>query len=39
MLGLGLSHSRKAYPRPTVPMEAMVHATMDGAAASVQAHA
>jgi allantoin racemase len=39
MLGLGLTHSRTAYPKPTVPMPDMVHAAMDGAAASVQAHA
>ena len=32
VLGLGLSHSRKAYPKPTVPKPAMVHAMMDGAA-------
>ncbi|MDE0202197.1 MAG: hydantoin racemase, partial [Rhodospirillaceae bacterium] len=32
VLGLGLSHSRKAYPGPTVPKPAMVHAMMDGAA-------
>ena len=39
MLGLGLTHSRKAYPKPTVPMPDMVHAAMDGAAASVAARA
>ena len=32
LLGLGLSHSRKAYPRPSVPKPAMIHAMMDGAA-------
>jgi len=39
VLALGLTHSRKAYPRPNVPMTAMVHGAMDGAAASVQAGA
>jgi allantoin racemase len=34
MLGLGLTHSRKAYPRPNVPKLAMIHATMDAAAQS-----
>ena len=34
MLGLGLTHSRKAYPKPNVPKLAMIHATMDAAAAS-----
>jgi len=34
VLGLGLTHSRKAYPRPSVPKPAMVHAMMDAAAAA-----
>ena len=32
VLGLGLTHSRKAYPKPSVPKPAMIHAMMDGAA-------
>ena len=32
MLGLGLTHSRKAYPKPKVPKDAMVHAMMKAAA-------
>lgn len=32
LLGLGLTHSRKAYPRPSVPKPDMIHAMMDGAA-------
>ena len=35
VLGLGLTHSRKAYPKPSVPKPAMVHAMMN-AAASVE---
>ncbi len=31
---LGLTHSRKAYPKPTVPKPAMLHAMMDAAAKS-----
>ena len=34
VLGLGLTHSRKAYPGPSVPKPAMVHAMMDAAAAA-----
>ena len=33
MLGLGLSHSRKAYPRPNVPKPEMLEAMMEAAAA------
>jgi allantoin racemase len=32
LLGLGLTHSRKAYPKPNVPKVEMIHATMDAAA-------
>ena len=39
MLGLGLSHSRKAYPRPNVPKLDMLAAMMDGAAAAERATA
>ncbi|MBT5779442.1 MAG: hydrogenase expression protein HupH, partial [Rhodospirillaceae bacterium] len=31
-LGLGLTHSRKAYPKPSVPKPNMVHDMMDAAA-------
>lgn len=34
VLGLGLTHSRKAYPKPSVPKPAMLHAMMDAAAKS-----
>jgi allantoin racemase len=34
VLGLGLTHSRKAYPKPNVPKLEMIHATMDAAAES-----
>jgi allantoin racemase len=37
MLGLGLSQSRKAYPRPTVPKPDMMEAMMEAAAAHEQA--
>lgn len=30
-LGLGLTHSRKAYPQPTARKDALVHALIDGA--------
>jgi allantoin racemase len=33
VLGLGLSHSRKAYPRPAVPKPEMLQAMMEAAAA------
>ena len=33
LLGLNLTHSRKAYPRPTVTKYNLSHAMMDGAAA------
>lgn len=33
-LGLGLTHSRKAYPRPMHPKEDMIHAMLAAAAAS-----
>lgn len=36
-LGLGLTHSRKAYPKPSVPKPAMLHAMMDAAAKSPDA--
>ena len=32
-LALGLSHSRRAYPRPLVPKQTMVHAMLSAAAA------
>ncbi len=32
VLGLGLTHSRSAYPKPSVPKPAMVHAMMAAAA-------
>jgi allantoin racemase len=31
ILGLGLTHSRKAYPKPSVPKPEMLHAMMDAA--------
>ncbi len=34
VLGLGLTHSRHAYPKPNVPKDAMIHAMLDGAASS-----
>lgn len=33
VLGLGLTHSRKAYPKPTVSKRNLAHAMMDGGAA------
>jgi allantoin racemase len=39
LLGLGLSHSRKAYARPTVPKLDLLAAMMDGAAAAERATA
>jgi allantoin racemase len=33
LLGLNLTHSRKAYPRPTVTKYNLTHAMMDGGAA------
>ena len=33
VLGLGLTHSRKAYPKPTVSKLNLAHAMMDGGAA------
>ena len=32
VLGLGISHSRTAYPKPTVPRHEMLHGMLDGAA-------
>lgn len=37
VLGLGLSHSRKAYPRPNVPKLEMLAAMLDAAAATEKA--
>lgn len=34
VLGLGISHSRTAYPKPTVDKTEMLHAMLEGAAAS-----
>ena len=34
VLGLGLTQSRKAYPKPRVPKDAAIHSMMDAAAAS-----
>jgi allantoin racemase len=39
MLGLGLSHSRKAYSRPNVPKQEMLEAMMDAAALHEHAQA
>jgi hypothetical protein len=39
MLGLGLSQSRKAYPRPAVPKREMLEAMMEAAAAHEHAPA
>jgi allantoin racemase len=39
MLGLGLSHSRKAYPSPNVPKPEMLTAMMEAAAVTEQAPA
>jgi allantoin racemase len=33
VLGLGLTQSRKAYPKPKIPLPAMIHSMMDAAAA------
>jgi allantoin racemase len=32
VLGLGLTQSRKAYPKPNIPLPAMIHTMMDAAA-------
>ncbi len=34
VLGLGLTHSRQAYPKPSVPKAEMAHAMLEAAAAS-----
>jgi hypothetical protein len=39
MLGLGLSQSRKAYPRPAVPKPDMLEAMLEAAAAGQHAPA
>ena len=36
VLGLGLTHSKTAYPSPHVPKPEMLHALQDGAAAADQ---
>jgi allantoin racemase len=37
VLGLGLTHSRTAYPKPRIPKTAMVHAMLAAAASSAEA--
>ena len=39
VLGLGISHSRNAYPKPIVPKAEMLHAMIEGAAANEMATA
>jgi allantoin racemase len=36
VLGLGLTHSRTAYPKPRAPKMAMTHAMMDAAATAIK---